>query len=360
MLPASHTPEQLKTIFAKFNSTYTVVKTEQYHGGHINRTYFVETEAPGHITHGRYILQCVNTFVFPNIERLMDNVFRISEHLERNSKDPRDYLHFYRTADGGYGVPDGPEGFWRLYRYIGDAVGRTEASSPNEARVAAEAFGRFQARLADMTGPRLCETIEKFHDTRNRFANLEKAAEADVKNRLSSCRDLLEGFRAIREPALSVQKSFEAGEMPERIVHNDAKFANILLDTHDQHAVCVIDLDTCMPGLSLHDFGDLVRSMTGTAAEDEPDVSKIAVRPEMFEALKDGFLREAGDVLTPAEHRLLANGGLAMTTEVGVRFLTDYLQGDVYFSTKYPEHNLVRARSQLTLARAMLDKLPIG
>ena len=316
----THPLETIRNVFSAFYPGAPLLHCAQNLGGHINQTYFVETtrRADGCRL---FVLQCVNKHVFPNVFGLMDNVMRISEHLERKSlADPaadhkRDHLHYLRTADGALGV-DMDAGFWRLYRFIPHAEGRLQAESPAEAR----------------------------------------AARADEPE----ARELLDGFRALRPLALSVQESFERGEMPERITHNDAKYSNILVDPDDGHPICVIDLDTCMPGLSLHDFGDLMRSMCAEAPEDEPDVSKIVARPEMYEALADGFLSEAGGVLTPAEKRLLPNGGAVMTLEVGVRFLTDYVEGDHYFRVAQPRHNLIRARSQLALARSMAAVLPMG
>lgn len=352
---------RLRDALLKFFPTLTTYRAGQYSGGHINSTYFVEVH-DGKMS-GRYVLQRVNTHVFPNIEGLMDNVIRISEHLSEKAaaaKSPdaaRSYLHFLRTVDGHPGFSDG-EGFWRVYRHVDGVTCKDQASSPSEARQAAFAFGRFQELISDMEGPRLTETIPHFHDTRQRYENLVKAAKEDAIGRADGSLDAYDGLMELRDKALTLQRAFEKGEIPERVVHNDAKFSNVLLDENDGHAVCVIDLDTCMPGLSLYDFGDLMRSMTATAAEDEPDVSRIVARPEMFDALKGGFTAAAGDMLTPAETALLAYGGLAMTCEVGIRFLTDHLEGDHYFRVNYPGHNLVRARSQLALARSMLERLP--
>ncbi|MBQ3811905.1 MAG: phosphotransferase [Kiritimatiellae bacterium] len=365
-MATTHSLETIRSAFDAFFPGAPVLRVAQNLGGHINQTYFVETTRRKDGCR-LFVLQCLNKHVFPDVLGLMDNVMRISEHLEKKSlADPaadrkRDHLHYLHTADGRLGV-DAAAGFWRLYRFIPHAEGRLQAESPAEARAAAAAFGRFQALLADMPPPRLVETIPAFHDTRRRYEALECAF---IENRAGradepEARELLDGFRALRPLALSVQESFERGEMPERITHNDAKYSNILVDPDDGHPVCVIDLDTCMPGLSLHDFGDLMRSMCAEAPEDEPDVSKIRARPEMYEALADGFLAEAGGVLTPAEKRLLPNGGAVMTLEVGVRFLTDYVEGDHYFRVAQPRHNLIRARSQLALARSMAAVLPMG
>ena len=354
---------RLYEVFSAFLPGAGIFRAAQYFGGHINRTFFVEAAAPG-ARSSRFVLQSINKHVFPNYLGLMDNVFRISDHLARKSReagngpDARDHLHFIRTADGAPGL-DGPEGYWRLYRCIDRAKGRPQAETPDEAREAARAFGRFQLLLSDLPGPRLVETIPRFHDTRNRFERLEAAFAADAEGRAAGCRAEYEGFLELRPAALRLQEAHEAGLVPERIAHNDAKFSNLLIDDATGRALCVIDLDTCMPGLSLHDFGDLMRSMCCDRPEDEEDLSLVVARREMYDALAEGFLGELGAVLTPEERRILPYGGLAMTLEVGVRFLTDHLDGDHYFRIARPGHNLVRARSQLALARSMLEHLPV-
>lgn len=360
-MPDLVSESRLRDIFSAFLPDASFRRADQYFGGHINRTFFIDAALPGGMP-ARFVLQSVNKHVFTNYSGLMVNVMRISEHLARKSaelgsEDPeRDHLHFLRTSNGSLGV-DAPEGYWRLYRYIDRAEGRNRAETPREAREAALAFGRFQRLLADLPPPRLEETIPRFHDTRNRFEKLEAAFAADTEGRAAECRAELEGFLALRAEALRLQEAHEAGLVPERTTHNDAKFSNVLLDSRTDRAICVIDLDTCMPGLSLHDFGDLMRSMCCDRPEDEPDTSLIAARREMYDALADGFLAEVGSVLTETERRLLPYGGVTMTAEVGVRFLTDHLEGDHYFRIARPGHNLVRARSQLALARSMLEKL---
>ncbi|MBQ7667459.1 MAG: phosphotransferase [Kiritimatiellae bacterium] len=351
---------RLRERFAAFLPNAEFISAEECYGGHINRTFFVDARVYGEKR--RFVLQSVNKNVFKNYAGVMDNVFRISAHLgskslDMGSDDPtRDHIHFIRAADGGLGV-DGEVGYWRLYRYIDRAEGRLSAKTPAEARAAAAAFGRFQWLLADLPSPRLWETISAFHDTRQRFANLEKSAEFDAVGRRAAVKDDIEGFLSLKSEALKLQEAFERGEIPERIAHNDAKYSNVLMDVATNRAVCVIDLDTCMPGLSLHDFGDLMRSMSCDRPEDEPDTSKIVVRRDMYDALLDGFLSQADNFLVPAERSLLPNSGVVITLETGSRFLADYLDGDHYFHIDYPEHNLVRARSQLALARSMLDTL---
>ena len=241
-MPDAVSESRLREIFSAFLPDFSFRRAEQYFGGHINRTFFVDAEAPDGRP-ARYVLQSVNKHVFTNYEGLMVNVMRISEHLARKneelgSADPeRNHLHFLRTANGTMGV-DSPEGFWRLYRYIGRAAGRDRAETPEEAREAALAFGRFQRLLADLPAPRLVETIPRFHDTRNRFERLEAAFAADAHGRAAECRADFEAFLALRPEALRLQEANEAGLVPERTTHNDAKFANVTRPSSSPVARC--------------------------------------------------------------------------------------------------------------------------
>ncbi|MBQ2282308.1 MAG: aminoglycoside phosphotransferase family protein [Kiritimatiellae bacterium] len=358
----THSEETIKQVVANFFPEGEVVHIEQSHGGHINQTYFVDCKITSSDVH-RYVLQCLNRKVFPDLPGLMDNVLRVSEQMsnyakEHNMNMTRSYLHFIRTVDGAPAVDDEKLGFWRMYRYINNAVGKQVAESPLEAFKTAEAFGLFQGMLSGITGPRLVETIKAFHDTRKRYERLERAAKEDKFGRFAESKEIFDGLMAIKPYALALQEAFDNGEIPERVVHNDAKLSNILLDVTTGNAICVIDLDTCMPGLAGHDFGDMARSMSSQTAEDEEDLSKIAINFDIYNSLIRGFLKGAKGVLNDREVELLPDGGIAMTTEVAVRFLTDYLEGDVYFSIKFEGHNLRRARSQLRLAECMVEALP--
>lgn len=358
----THSEETIKAVVAHFFPDGEVVHIEQCHGGHINQTYFIDCKITSSDVHC-YVVQCLNRKVFPNLTGLMDNVLRVSEQMSRYAQEhnmnmTRSYLHFIRTTDGAPAVDDPKLGFWRVYRYINNAVGKLVAESPLEAFKTAEAFGLFQGMLAGMEGPRLVETIPSFHDTRKRFERLERAAKEDKLGRFEESKEVFEGLMKIKPYALALQEAFEKGEIPERIVHNDAKLSNILLDINTGNAICVLDLDTCMPGLAGHDFGDMARSMSSQTPEDETDLSKIAINFDIYESLIKGFLKGAKGVLNAREVELLPDGGIAMTTEVAVRFLTDHLEGDVYFSIKYDGHNLCRAKSQLRLAECMVEALP--
>lgn len=337
---------------------------EQWFAGHINRTYFVDCSDRGCCC-VRFVLQYMNGEVFRDLDGLMQNVIRVSEQMARAARKSggpdveRCYLHFIRTVSGEYAFKSEKLGFWRMYRYIGNAVGKLVAETNAEAYSAGFAFGKFQNMLAGMEGPRLNETIAGFHDTRGRFAALRDAASKDVCGRLDSCRGVYGHLLELEKFATKLQAASENGEIPERTVHNDAKLSNVLLDASDFHPVCVIDLDTCMPGLAGHDFGDLARSICSDSPEDEPDTSRISVRLDMFESIVTGYVSGADGALTREEILTLPDGAVAMTLEVAVRFLTDYLSGDTYFRTKFPEHNLQRAKAQLALGERMIDKMPV-
>ena len=359
----THTMDFLHEAFSNFIEGGRIVEVEQFRGGHINQTYFV-THEDARGRRRRYVMQSMNRTVFPRLKELMENVIRVSEHMHRRCAGQshaavhRGYIHFVRTLDGQNSLDSEVLGFWRLYHFIENAVGKMIPSNEAEAFAAGEAFGKFQELLADMPPPRLHETISRFHDTRWRYDNLEEAAAKDACGRLAACRDVLDGLRALKDAALVVQVAAEAGRIPERVVHNDAKLSNVLLDSTDGHAVCVIDLDTCMPGLALHDFGDLMRSICSSKDEDTERPEEIVVRKDMFAALHAGYVKGATGMLTAEEKALLPESGAVLTLEVAVRFLADYLAGDVYFRVRHPEHNLVRARAQLVLARKLVAAMP--
>ncbi len=359
----THSIEIITEAFSSFIEGGRVVAVEQARGGHINQTYFVTHEDYDR-KNRKYVMQCMNRNVFPHLEALMENVTRVSEHMQARCRENPDadsvrgYLHFIRTQNGATSFDSPKLGFWRMYRFINKASGKMIATTEHEAYSAGQAFGKFQALLADIPSPRLHETIKYFHDTRRRYEAFEEAVAKNAVGRLQNCVDIVEGLRELKEAALIVQVAAEQGLIPERVVHNDAKLSNVLLDTDDGHAVCVIDLDTCMPGLTHHDFGDLMRSICSNKDEDTDKPDEIEVRMDMFAALHAGYLAGSAGVLTDAEKALLPEAGIVLTLEVAVRFLGDYLAGDVYFGIKHPEHNLVRARAQLTLARKLIAALP--
>jgi hypothetical protein len=331
--------------------------SERYGSGHINHTFLAVFEQDGRPT--RWIQQRINRGVFRAPERLMENVARVTEHqrhvlLREGADEPeRRALSLVPARTGGFFHVDGMGEIWRTYRFIEGASSQDVIRSATDARVAAAAFGRFQRQLADLPGPRLHETIPRFHHARSRFEALLAAASEDAAGRLRGCRAELDFIRA-RELLVDRLLALQAqGVLPERITHNDTKLNNVLFDDRTGEALCVIDLDTVMPGLALYDFGDLVRTATSPTAEDERDLSRVGLRPEMFAALVQGYLEGAGGFLTPAERAELAFSGLLLTLVVGMRFLTDHLSGDTYFRVHREGQNLDRCRTQLRLLASM-------
>jgi len=328
------------------------------HGsGHINDTFAVTCDDAG--TRTRYLLQRINHRIFRNVPDLMNNIARVSAHvagkvrLEPPTAPALQALTLIRTRAGEAFHHDAQGNFWRAYVFIEQASTYDVVTSPQLAREAAFAFGTFQRQLADLPGVRLHETIPNFHHTRQRFGTFEQAVTADACDRAGAVAaeiDFVRRREALVDLLLDLQA---AGDAPERITHNDTKANNVMLDDATGRGVCVIDLDTVMPGLSLYDFGDMVRSATNSAAEDETDLSRVEARLPIFEGLVAGYLGATGSLLTAAEVAHLSRAAQLMTFEVGMRFLTDYLQGDVYFRTKRPGHNLDRARNQFALVTSL-------
>jgi aminoglycoside phosphotransferase (APT) family kinase protein len=328
------------------------------HGsGHINDTFAVTVSQAG--TAVRYIFQRINHRIFTDVPALMDNILRVTSHQQTRlaaaggPDASRGSLTVILARDGKPYVRDGLGAWWRAYLFIEKALTHDKIESAAQARTAARAFGEFQRLLADLPGERLHETIPAFHDTPRRYATFEAAAKADLTGRAADCAPDI-AFASSRRPLACVLTDLlSAGLVPERVTHNDTKLNNVMLDDATGAGVCVIDLDTVMPGLSLYDFGDMVRSATNAAAEDETELGKVVARPEIFAALAEGFLAGAGAALNDVERAHLVAAGKVMTYEVGLRFLTDHLQGDVYFKIKRPGHNLDRARNQFALLRSL-------
>jgi aminoglycoside phosphotransferase (APT) family kinase protein len=334
-----------------------VVAAVPHGSGHINDTFAVTVSQAG--TAVRYIFQRINHRIFTDVPALMDNILRVTSHqqarLAATGADDasRRSLTVIPARDGKPYVRDNGGAWWRAYLFIERALTHDKIESAAQARTAAQAFGEFQRLLADLPGGRLSETIPAFHDTPRRYATFEAAAQTDVAGRAAGCADDV-AFARSKEPlARTLTDLLAAGLVPERVTHNDTKLNNVMLDDDTGAGVCVIDLDTVMPGLSLYDFGDMVRSATNAAAEDETDLTKVVARPEIFAALAEGFLAGAGAALNDVERAHLVVAGRVITYEIGLRFLTDHLRGDVYFKIKRPGHNLDRARNQFALVRSL-------
>jgi hypothetical protein len=290
----------------------------------------------------------------------MDNIERVTAHSTRRAAEMADdpnasrrSLTLVAARDGRPYFRDEQGGWWRCYLFIEHARTYDLVKTPQQALAAASAFGQFQRLLVDLPGKRLHETIPFFHHTRRRFEAFQRALDTDAQGRAAKAREEI-SFALGHEPLVDVLLELQArGEIPERVTHNDTKFNNVMLDDTTQAAICVIDLDTVMPGIALNDFGDMVRSATNSAAEDERDLSTVHARIPIFEALVEGYLSAARPFLNDAELAHLAISGQVITFEIGLRFLTDFLAGDTYFKIKRPGHNLERAANQFAMVRSL-------
>ena len=331
-----------------------------YGEGHINQTYAITVTSEQGAK--RYILQKINTDTFKDPAGLMENICGVTDFLREKAKqrgaDPaRATLHVVPTKEGRpyYQAADG--GCWRVYDFVEDTVCLQQVQSAEDFYQSAVAFGNFQHQLADYPAHTLHETIPHFHDTPKRFADFQRAVVEDRMGRVAQVQREIEFVRAREADYHVMVDLLAAGKLPLRVTHNDTKLNNILFDKTTGEGLCVIDLDTVMPGLAHYDFGDSIRFGANTAAEDEADLSKVSLDLEYFGAYAKGFLSQAGESLTQTEIDQLAFSAKLMTFECGMRFLTDYLNGDTYFKTAYPEHNLVRARNQFALVADMERKM---
>ena len=349
----------LASVAAGFVLDGGFISAERFGTGHINDTFKMYT------ANQTYILQRINTAIFKQPELLMDNFVRVCSHIENkiaaekklNPASRRRALQVIRSREGNPFYRDENNNFWRCYVYVDEARTYDVLETPQQAYAAAAAFGNFQLDLADMPG-RLNETIADFHHTPKRLAALEEALAADVKGRAKDVQYELDYIFSNREEYSLLIDGMNKGELFERTTHNDTKLNNVLIDDVTGDGICVIDLDTVMPGLPHYDFGDMVRTGTSPAAEDELDLTKVGMRFEMFEALLRGFLSSAGKFLNTREKELLPFSGKLITLEIGIRFLTDYLAGDVYFKIHREKHNLDRCRTQIKLAQSIQSQLP--
>ena len=318
------------------------------HGhGHINSTFKIVTD-----TDKAYILQRINKYVFKNPIQVMANVQAVTEFLHKKIHDPKGALHLIPTLRNRYYHKDEDGEFWRMYDFM-NGICLDTPQSDADFYESGLAFGRFQELLADFPASTLFETIPNFHNTPDRFQQLKKSIELDMVGRKEQAKPEILQAMAMEEMGCRLQKMLDDHVLPLRVTHNDTKLNNVMLDSKTRKALCVLDLDTVMPGLSVHDFGDSIRFGAATAAEDEQDASKMHLDLHLFEIYTKGFL-EAAPSLTDEEVSALALGAFTMTLEVGIRFLKDYLDGDLYFRVAYENHNLIRCRTQLALAADML------
>jgi aminoglycoside phosphotransferase (APT) family kinase protein len=335
-----------------------LVSAEAYGSGHINETYAVTMG--GGAGPRRYIFQKVNHRIFKNVPALMENVRRVTEHIAAKVRAAegeaaaRRALTVVPTGDGRTFAQDSGGGYWRAYDFIEGAHTVDRVETEAQARVAARAFGDFQAQLADLPGGRLHETIPNFHHTRSRFETFRRAVAEDRAGRAADVRAEIDFAFAREADADVLLDRLARGEVSERVTHNDTKINNVMLDDATGRAVAVIDLDTIMPGLPLYDFGEMVRTSASSTFEDDPNPENMRLQLPLFRALVEAYLGSAvGGVLNATERAHLGFAGKLMTYENGIRFLTDYLQGDTYYKIKHPRHNLDRCRTQFALIRSI-------
>ena len=338
-----------KAVFA-FELDGQPVQCRAFGSGHVNNTLRVLTD-----TGREYVLQKINNYVFKDPVGLMNNAGAVTDFIRARVEDPRMALHFLTTKDGKFYYQDEEGGFWRMYDFVGGFC-LDLPESEEDFYQSALAFGRFQQMLCEFPAETLTETIPEFHNTVDRYRQFKESVAADVMGRLEGVRADVDFLLEREERGTELQRMRERGELPLRVTHNDTKLNNVLLDKKTRKSLCVLDLDTVMPGLSAHDFGDSIRFGAATSVEDERDLSKMNLDLHLFEVYTRGFL-EAATSLTDLEVKMLPLGAYVMTLEVATRFLKDYLDGDHYFKTQYPEHNLVRARSQMKLVWDMEQKM---
>ena len=348
------TQELLRQAAAAFDFGLPTGEVERYGEGHINDTFAVW--AADHSR--RWILQRINTDTFTDPAGLMENVTGVTSYLRREilarGGDPdRETLNVVPTREGKPYYTDCEGSAWRAYLFVEGTVCLQKVENERDFYTAAETFGNFQNQLAGYPAATLHETIARFHDTPNRYANFEKALAADVMGRAREIGPEIAFIRAREADCHVLMDQLAAGVLPLRVTHNDTKLNNVLIDQATGKGICVIDLDTVMPGLSAYDFGDSIRFGANDCAEDEPDQSKVHFSLHLYEVFARGYLAAAGSAMTEAERRSLPWGAKLMTLECGIRFLTDYLEGDHYFKISRPAQNLDRARTQFTLVEGM-------
>lgn len=339
----------MEKAFREFQVDGKLTNSKPFGHGHINRTFLVETDAGK-----KYIMQQINTHVFKNPAELMENVIAVTEHIRKKVDPAEQALHFFKTKDGNYYCGDQDGQCWRCCEFVeGFCLDLPETD--RDFYESALAFGRFQQQLADFPADTLHETLPNFHNTPDRYRLLKEAVRSDVCGLAKTVQGELGFIMAREEEAGTIQKLLDDGRLPLRVTHNDTKLNNVLLDAKTRKAICVLDLDTVMPGTSLMDFGDSIRFGAATAEEDARDLDKMAIDLHLFEVYTKGYL-EACSSMTEDEISLLPLGAKIITLELAIRFLTDHLEGDHYFKVSYPGHNLVRTKAQLKLVKDMEAK----
>ncbi len=339
----------MEQLISAFQIDGKPVEWKVFGHGHINYTLKVLTD-----TGAEYVLQQINRYVFKDPVRLMENVVSVTAFLRKKNDDPRASLRFLPTHDGKFYHVDEQGEYWRMYDFVGGFC-LDLPETDQDFYQSALAFGRFQEMLSDFPADSLFETIPEFHNTAFRYGTFRKAIAEDKAGRVASVQKDIDFILSREEDGGSLQHMRESGELPLRVTHNDTKLNNVLLDRKTRKSVCVLDLDTVMPGLSLYDYGDSIRFGAATAEEDVLDTSLMGLDLHLFEIYTRGYI-EACPSLTDREIEMMPMGAKVLTLELAMRFLTDYLDGDLYFKATYPEHNLVRARAQMKLVMDMEEK----
>ncbi len=352
----------LEAVVHQFQLEGTLLAVDPVKVGHINDTYVFTVRMQGGAV-GRYILQRINQFVFKDPVGLMENIERVTRHLRAKiiaaGGDPeRETLNLVAAADGGAFFQDPAGEYWRVFRYIENARTYESVENPQHIYNTAWAFGNFQCQLADFPAEQLHETLPNFHNTPKRFLDFVDALERDPCNRAKGVKDEI-GFVVQRKDDASVVVDLlNQGRLPLRVTHNDAKLNNVMIDDQTGKGICIIDLDTVMPGSALYDFGDTVRSTAALAAEDEPDSNRAGISIPVFDQLARGYLDATRAFLLPLEMEYLAFSARLITFEQAIRFLGDYLNGDVYYKISRKNHNLDRARTQIKMVQDMEELYP--
>ncbi len=349
---------ELQQVVAQFKVKENVGNIYPYGSGHINDTYKVETTIDYFKVN--YILQRLNHNIFTQPMKLQENVALVSAQMQKENAGLRDgyrrSLILIETTSDGICYVDETGNHWRMYEFTEHTQGYDIVENESQAYQASKAFGSFLKSLSAIPSEKFFETIPNFHNTPARYATLLEAIKADKVGRAATCQKEIDFIKAHSDIPSFLLDLHAKGEIPMRVTHNDTKLNNVLLDIASDEAMCVIDLDTVMPGLVHYDFGDLVRTSTSPAAEDEKDIDKIYMRLPIFKALLKGYLTATYEVLNETEIKHLTFAGKLITLEIGIRFLTDYLDGDNYFKTHYEDHNLVRCRSQFKLVTSMEEQ----
>ncbi|MBN1387058.1 MAG: aminoglycoside phosphotransferase family protein [Bacteroidales bacterium] len=350
----------LVNIFRRFDAEGPYLAAYPFGTGHIHDTYRIETGEG----YRDLLLQKLNNNIFHNIPGLQDNIYRVTSHirkklfLEGESDINRKCLTVIKTREGRTWLQDDNRDYWRMFFFIPDHHSYDVVQSKFQAYEGGKAIGRFQSLLSDMPGPRLYETIPFFHDIEKRLETFHSALRKDPASRVENVKDEINFVLAREEEMKTILKLGRQGKIPLRITHNDTKFNNILLDENDR-ALCLIDLDTVMPGYVHYDFGDSIRTVANTAAEDEEDLSLVAINVEMFESFTKGYMEQVRNVLNKTEADYLAYAPSFMTFIMGLRFLTDYISGDIYYKIHKPNHNILRARAQFRLVECFENQLDL-